>query len=680
MSNMIRYTFLSIYFLALSITDSYATSTGQLDILKSNYKAILISATNKNDTLLKDLIRIKPETEFSDQAVIELHERYPFDLKKITAYLSTITEEGAWPDINYQDTKRSGWDAKRHADRVLELSKLYYSPDTRYFHSDKVMKCIHRALHYWFKTNPQCKNWWYNQIGIPKTLGTAFILLEEQLSEEEKSDAIRVMKAAKLGMTGQNKVWLAGNVLIRALLEEDEELVKAARDAIASEIVLGGKEGIKNDWSFHQHGAQLQFGNYGLSFVTSMSFFSHVFRNTIYEFDKQQLDILVSLINNGYRWIIWNRYMDINALGRQLFHNAPIHKAYSIAFAAARLGLAEGFPKAANTLTGHKHFDDSDYSVHRSKNWMASVRMSSNRVTGTELVNEDNLKGYYLGDGATYYYTQGDEYLNVFPFWDWRKIPGVTAYEDNAPMPNINQTRSNNRSDRVGGLSKGNQGMAAMELNRDRLKAYKAWVFTDDFVVCMGAGIEADTLLAVTTSIEQCLKKGKLSMWNGKKWMTLKETNKLYGPDLRFFHNRTGYIVLNGDTCVAEAQKRTGQWRDFMKMYRPDTVKGEVVSLHLQHGTHPQDKSYLYIVFPATERSNINNFDTKSIKVIQNDSTAQILYLPHSGCYWAAVYTPGEINAGRTCFTADTAGMYYLTETDGRLNVDFKQDFRKSTN
>lgn len=47
---------------------------------------------------------------------------------------------------------------------------------------------------------------------------------------------------------------------------------------------------------------------------------------------------------------------------------------------------------------------------------MSSVKMASRRVIGTELVNEDNLKGYYLGDGATYYYVRGDEYLEVFPF------------------------------------------------------------------------------------------------------------------------------------------------------------------------------------------------------------------------------------------------------------------------
>ena len=122
-----------------------------------------------------DLIKIKPEKEMSDQAVVELHQLYPFDLKKIDGYLSLMSADGSWTDINYADTKRSGWEPKLHAERILELSKLYYSKTTEYYHSEKVKEAIHLALKYWFDTKPRCLNWWYNQIGIPKTLGAAFI-------------------------------------------------------------------------------------------------------------------------------------------------------------------------------------------------------------------------------------------------------------------------------------------------------------------------------------------------------------------------------------------------------------------------------------------------------------------------------------------------------------------------
>ena len=62
---------------------------------------------------------------------------------------------------------------------------------------------------YWFQNKPVCKNWWYNEIGIPKVLGPVFLLMKEQLSPQEKQAAVEVMEKARFGMTGQNKVWLA---------------------------------------------------------------------------------------------------------------------------------------------------------------------------------------------------------------------------------------------------------------------------------------------------------------------------------------------------------------------------------------------------------------------------------------------------------------------------------------
>lgn len=134
--------------------------------------------------------------------------------------------------------------------------------------------------------------------------------------------------------------------------------------------------------------------------------------------------------------------------------------------------------------------------------------MASDRIIGTEMMNGDNMKGYYMADGATYIYKDGKEYLDIFPLWDWRKLPGVTAFEDNAPMPLIKSYQPRNKGTFVGAVSDEKQGMTVMELDRAGVKAHKAWVCTDDFILCLGAGIQADSNLVVTTSIEQCHKMG----------------------------------------------------------------------------------------------------------------------------------------------------------------------------
>ena len=356
------------------------------------------------------LSKIQREQEISDQVVVELHQRYPFDLEQINHYVETIREDGSWPDINYQDQKRSGWSVKEHADRILLLAKLYRAEEGYCSWESRLEEVIHQALDYWFQKKPVCKNWWYNEIGIPKVLGPVFLLMKEQLSPQEKQAAVEVMEKARFGMTGQNKVWLAGNVLMRGLLQDDYALVQAARDTIVSEIRTDRVEGIKSDWSFHQHGPQQQFGNYGLAFLTEMATYSELFAGTAFALTAEQQAVLNSLLLNGYRWIVWKGYMDVNALDRQLFQNAQKHKAFSLAFVTSSLmnGSASAEDKkqmtdflqdnyightSASNFTGHKHFWDSDQTVHRSSRWMASVKMASERVIGTELVNEDNLKG-----------------------------------------------------------------------------------------------------------------------------------------------------------------------------------------------------------------------------------------------------------------------------------------------
>lgn len=613
----------------------------ELEKIRQNYIQSLIDSKSDSDLLNHILAGIPPETEMSDQVVVELHQRYPFNVDKITRYMESIREDGSWPDIDYADSKRSGWDAKKHADRVLELAKLYHAEGPSCTWSPRFSEVIHRALGYWFRTKPVCKNWWYNEIGMPKTFGPAFLLLRTQMTPDELKEAVKVMDQARFGMTGQNKVWLAGNVLLKALLLDDYALVKAARDTIVSEITTGRIEGIKSDWSFHQHGPQQQFGNYGLAYLGEMSFYSGLFAGTSLALDDAQQSILNNLLAEGYRWIIWRGYMDVNALDRQLFHNAPIHKALAVGYAATSLKkgstpadaekinsfLNDNFPPqqaAGSRFTGHKHFWDSDQTIHRAPRWMASVKMASRRVIGTELVNEDNLKGFYMADGATYIYRNGDEYLNVFPFWDWRKIPGITSYESDAPVPAPRRYGAHVRNETyfVGGATDGKSGMTAMILNRDGVHARKAWVMTDDFVLCLGAGIRTDSTLSLTTSLDQRNKRGELAYWEENRWIPVTGTFTAAGKALRFYHDSTGYILMQPEHSVAIAGKRSGRWSDFMGSYAPQTVEGEVVSLYIRHPQH-SPSTYQYLILPASSAERTANFRTDDIRILRNDETMQ---------------------------------------------------------
>ncbi|MCD8194294.1 MAG: chondroitinase [Tannerellaceae bacterium] len=661
-------------FLFLSLCYTLAAQPDELQTLQKNYVNALLASDPGATLITEQLLLVEPETELSDQAVVELHQRYPLNKEKTGTYLQSLQADGTWPDINYADTKRSGWEPKKHAERIVLLCKQLHTMGKHEPLAAALTRGIHQALAYWFREKPVCPNWWYNQIGVPKTLGQAFILFRDELTPEELQSAIEVMKQAKFGMTGQNKVWLAGNVLIRALLEENYDLVKEARNTIVSEITTGSEEGIKSDWSFHQHGPQQQFGNYGLSYLNEMSFYSGLFSNTSLALNTAQQTILDTYLLEGYRWVIWKNHLDINCLNRQLFHNAPIHKAFSVAFAANSLSQGSSPEnikelqafiddnlngQSGTTFTGHKHFWDSDMTIHRTSKWMASVKMASERIIGTELVNEDNLKGYYMADGATYIYRQGDEYLNIFPLWDWRKIPGITAYHTPAPIPtNYDTPLATNQTTFVGGVTNNKEGISAMIFNRDGIEARKAWIFTDKYVLCLGSEIKTDSMLPVATSIDQRIKKGELSYYHTGQWKIVENEIKLQDTIQYFHHDHTGYILLQPDSCIAFAGTKTGQWHDFMGMYQPATVQEDIISLYILHPATPA--TYQYILLPDATKEETNSFDKNSIRIIRNDREIQAVAIDNQ--IYIAGYSPASLPIAPSLhIEIETPGLYLFS-------------------
>jgi hypothetical protein len=102
-------TFLLAAFLFLPVRVFSQTQQDELEQIRQNYIGTLISSNDESDLLNRILSGIPPETEMSDQVVVELHQRYPFNMEKIKGYMESINEDGSWPDINYRyQTLRMG--------------------------------------------------------------------------------------------------------------------------------------------------------------------------------------------------------------------------------------------------------------------------------------------------------------------------------------------------------------------------------------------------------------------------------------------------------------------------------------------------------------------------------------------------------------------------------------------
>ena len=123
-------------------------------------------------------------------------------------------------------------------------------------------------------------------------------------------------------------------------------------------------------------------------------------------------------------------------------------------------------------------------------------------MIGAETCNSENLLGLHLGDGVTYFMRSGQEYYDLFPLWDWRRLPGTTCLQDDGSLT-PSAKRCYGGSDFVGGTTDGHRGISVLEYRRNGLQANKSWFFLDDVVVCLGAGVTSNGTQQVLTSIEQ---------------------------------------------------------------------------------------------------------------------------------------------------------------------------------
>ena len=589
---------------------------------------------------LQRIIREKLSRAQNSDNIVETVREDKSD-ENVRRFLESMAADGSWSDLDYADKRRSSWSPCEHARRVMLMSCAYANPESAYHRDAAMRKAVLSAMDYWFAGKFVCSNWWYNQIGVPRLLGPAFLIMQPEMSERQQEEAVACMSNAKIGMTGQNKVWLAGNVLIRALLQNDAELFGKAANAIREEVTVSEREGIQPDWSFHQHGAQPQFGNYGLAYAHTLAGWARTLQGTRYALPPGETEILRNLIVEGMSRIVWKGYMDVNACGRQLFQKAQQGKA--LGYGEALLDMMQADParkelyarlyawnllgEGEDPVGGFRAFNRSDLSLFRSREWMGSLKMSSERVIPYEIINSENIQGMNLGDGALMLYRTGGEYDNLFPVWEWRRIPGVTAvYRDGGHFPTeqgkFKNGSGHSRNALAGSLAgpDGRCGVSAMSVERPELQAKKSWFFCDGYILCLGSGIrsEADT---VYTSLNQCRTDGKFKQRTQRGFQ-------------RVEHGGIGYLVPDSLGLTARIAPQSGRWSDVAKFYLDTaTVREKVFSLYIDHGQAPRNGSYAYAVVPAPSgtaykkagRAQVTVCDEKAHAVLHADGTRQIV-------------------------------------------------------
>ncbi len=553
----------------------------------------------------------------------------PLDLKKVDQLIEKMEDDGSWASIEYTNQQRGGWPVKEHLRNVQMLSVAYKTQGAEYFNKRAVSKKIHLSLNYWLNNDFLSPNWWDQHIGVPELLGPILFLMEDELSSDQLSQALVLMRRADIKMTGQNKVWLSGNVLFRALLLRDADSIAMASKSIQEEVNISSEEGIQKDWSYHQHGAQLQFGNYGLSYLEDMLRWYQILNKTPFAFEKNKVGILRNYILKGQRWINWKGKFDVSVCGRQIFPDEPTKKTERLNAILKTMAIidevnATEYQNALDykTLSGNKHFWRSDFHVDRTNDYYFSVKMCSKRVLGAETVNQENIQGYHLGDGVTFLYQSNKEYENIFPFWDWKMLPGTTIIQDTAALPYLTAWGYHIESDFVGGVSDNINGIAVLDYNRDGLKAHKSWFMFDNKIVCLGSDIHAETEFPVATTVNQIYLGDDILMNTNNTTKSVRNLNGQVKANW-ILHDSTGYIFPGGANLNLQTKMLEGSWNKVAKRYRPVILTDETFKLWFNHGSNPKNASYEYVIIPNANQEKITQYEMNQPFEIRNQKNIQ---------------------------------------------------------
>ncbi len=597
--------------------------------------------------------------------------------------LGAQKEDGTWRDVDYADQARSVWKLQQHMERALVMAKACELARRGNRRDDEMARGVLRAVDWWIAHDPKNPNWWWNEIGTPQFMGEVMVIEQGDASAEEVAKIIEIMKRSKwTGWTGQNLVWGCLNQVTRGCIENSESIIGDGYARMYQEVVVRSQDwdGIQADYSFHQHGKQFYSGGYGLDFAQDVTRFAVFAWGTKWQIPGQNLAVLNGFMLDGEQWMMHYSRFDFSGLGREITRKgktavshswttgpiAPAGAAYTLLNSVEMMSklpvprqaewelfakrLAED--RSAEALVGNRMYWCSDYMAHHRPGWFASIKMFSTRLLNTEMVNGEGKKSHHLADGTMLLYRRGTEYTDIFPVWDWCKIPGTTAEQvEDLQKWEPGGYHVMGKSDFAGGVSDGVIGVAAMDLVRGKLSAKKMYVCVEDGVICMGAGINCDSVDEVVTEVNQCHLVGEVKKAEDLSWIS---------------HDGVTYVFPGKQSLAFSTGLRRGKWSDLGTGPQWEMVM-PVFNLGIDHGRHVKDGTYVYFV-------GVGESKTMPAEVVSNSAEVQMVKTAKgslAAVFWKAGKA-GNVEVDRPCVVLVREGKVNVsdpTEKVERVNV-----------
>lgn len=307
----------------------------------------------------------------------------------------------------------------------------------------------------------------------------------------------------------------------------------------------------------------------------------------------------------------------------------------------------------------HQVYPYMDRTIHRTQDWLLGVSMYSSRISNCEIMNDENLKGWYTGFGMTYLYNQ-DLMQYTDHFWDTvdpLKLPGTTVVQteiDNGAPDSSGFHQGGDflsPEDWVGGVSIGTVGVSGMKLNgtpvsngdasnasptvyADKLRGEKSYFMFDDEVVCLGAGIENSgfDVPVITTVENRKLNQDGSNQIRSDQGQWTKPEEQVISPQWLHLQGNTeqgsdiGYYFPQKQELHMMTDTREGSYKEIKGDLKTEEepVQRNYFTCWFDHGITPEEAGYSYVLLPGMSAGETQEYSqSPDVTILENSQRLQ---------------------------------------------------------
>ena len=642
-----------------------------------------------------------------------------------------------WSDLNSSTTSAVQTEV---IGRLRHLALAYASPGSSLSGNANLLADLSSALNWFlankYGTVAQYDNWWDFQIGIPIALNDVCIALSGTLSASQIATATTAIAkyAPTPGVvngataTGANLAWSCAAGVARGALSEDSATVNSSISALAKLYAYSTSgDGFYPDGGFVQHSVTPYNGSYGVSLLQYLTYLLIAVQATPWAATSDQVQRVYTWTQANFRpWIYQGAFTDMvrgralsrfyetdHRIGRlttatllQLAQVFPVAQALTVrsqakgwisadtyqdfftydpvpieqvrisSIALGRAVVADASVPAATEDAASVVATSMNRVMYRAPGFALGIAMDSTLIAPYETGNEENLEGWYTGEGAVYLYlpTQPGHWTNEYwPTVNMYRVPGVTL--DTKTLA-LGAGRGSTNTWSGGAILDGNVA-AGMGLSfaKQTLTGRKSWFCVDEAVICLGTGIASSDGHTIESVIENrnTGPNGAANVYvdGSLVLQTPSSTPAVFQPGWISVDNLGGYVFPSGGSVNVVREDRTGEWTamDHRGVYEDTTAyTRRFVTMWVDHGVSPTAGSYRYIQLPAATSAQTSAFAASNdVTITANTTQVQAVSRASLGIAMANVWSAGAPKASG--IQVDKTASVITSRQNGTLSI-----------